>query len=390
MKNPYIRAIEKVEENWSRENNVIPYGFDNVSYYLPGTEKQTFSIITASSGVAKSQFTDFIAVHKPMEMFWELHKKSQSQTSPFKVKILYWSLEMAAEIKGLQLLSHHIFQSNGGYNNPFNAPRYGLKTMLSIYNDKRLTTVQKEELKAYSEYFEWFYDHVEIITGRTSPYGVYTTLYEYFNNEKIGKIHYKTVTSNHYNPDTNQTEQIEKEVFDYYEYNLENKNLFVIVVIDHASLISANKFTDLRLAMEKLSMHLLEIRNMFGPSIYMIQQQASNQESKDNFMRPTLSGLGDNKAVQRDVDYVIGLFDPVRANEKYCLGFDMKRMNPRYREGSILKSRYGVSNIRWSMFYDGTTESFWQLPSEEHCKKSEYNQIIESWYRLAESLPIVM
>ena len=122
----------------------------------------------------------------------------------------------------------------------------------------------------------------------------------------------------------------------------------------------------------------------------MIQQQASNQESKDNFMRPTLSGLGDNKAVQRDVDYVIGLFDPVRANEKYCLGFDMKRMNPRYREGSILKSRYGVSNIRWSMFYDGTTESFWQLPSEEHCKKSEYNQIIESWYRLAESLPIVM
>ena len=96
-------------------------------------------------------------------------------------------------------------------------------------------------------------------------------------------------------------------------------------------------------------------------------------------MRPTLSGLGDNKAVGRDVDYILGLFDPARAKEDFCLGWDMKKINPRFRELSILKSRYGVSNITTGLFYDGTTECFWHL-------SKDVNQ--DAWYQIAKSLPI--
>lgn len=392
MINPYNRALNRIEKNYNKDINVIPYGFDNISYYLPGVEKETFNIITASTGVCKSQFTDYIALHKPMDFFWNIYRQSQGSVSPLKVKIFYWSLEMATEIKATQILINHIFTSQSGITNPFNAPRLGLKTVMSVFQDKnkRLNNAQLEILKSYDEFFEWYYQHVELISEKVSPYGVYKTIHDYFEDPNIGEIVKKKVISNKYNETTQKVEEHELEVFDYYKYNLENENLFVIIIIDHASLISDKGFSDKRLAIEKLSSNLLELRNKFSPSIYLIQQQSSSQEQKDGFFRPTLSGLGDNKAVGRDVDYVIGLYDPVRANEKYCLGWDLKKLNPRYREGSLLKSRYGISNLRWSMFFDGTTETFWQLPSEDDVKNSQNKAIIDGWYRLAESLPIVL
>ena len=376
--NPYQRAIRRVEDNLTKEHNCIPFQFNgDMQFYLPGIERQTYTIVTANSGVGKSQFTDWLVLHNAIE--WAYNKRNDEK--PPKLKIFYWSLEMAAEVKALQILAHHLFVSSGGYDPSvgFTAPRIGMKTMLSIFESKRINSTQLELLKSFEEYFDWFYKHVEILTSKVSPYGVYKTLYDFYQNPEIGKNVYKTVESQDFDESKGEFVVTEKQVFDYYEFTDEWKDGYVIGILDHKALISQGKHKDKREAMEQLSIHLWTIRNMFGPSLFSVQQQSSSQEAKDNFMRPTLSGLGDNKAVGRDVDYVLGLFDPARAKEDFCLGWDMKKINPRFRELSILKSRYGVSNITTGLFYDGTTECFWHL-------SKDVNQ--DAWYQIAKSLPI--
>lgn len=59
---------------------------------------------------------------------------------------------------------------------------------------------------------------------------------------------------------------------------------------------------------------------------------------------------------------VIGLFAPDRYEIDRHRGYDVKRMQDSYRSISILKNRYGVSNLRVGMYFDGAVGEFRELP----------------------------
>ena len=214
---------------------------------------------------------------------------------------------------------------------------------------------------------------------------IYQTFYEFYNNPEIGKMHFKEVPYTAYNYANGSFETKIKTVFDRYELNKENENLFVIGIIDHMALVKDPQLKDKRAIMEITSEYLMTVRNMFNTSIYAINQQASDQEKKENFMRPTLSGLGDNKAIQRDADYIFGLYDPARNNDMSCNGWDVRSLNQTIREFSVLKSRYNISNISTNLLMDGTVENFIQLPDYNLIEQD----VIEKWYAFAKQIKTI-
>ena len=376
--NPFRRALLKMRRNKDNPGaNYIPFeNFNRFETYMPGIEREAYYIVTASSGVGKTQISDHLFLYTPLDFY-------QNNADKVKVKMFYYSLEMSAEVKAMQAAARKIFidsyKEHGDY---LNATRIGVKHMQSIGKD--LTDDELDKIVSYDEYFEWFYSCVDMKAIQINPYVIYKEIYEYMTADGIGKIHEKEVISRHYDKDKGYDVEQTRKIFDYYEQF--DPNLFVIVFVDHAALLSKMRDKDKRENMEAFSEYMVRLRNMFGITIVSINQQAADQEGKDNYKRPTLSGLGDNKAVQRDADYILGLYDPARHNERQFQHYDMNRFQGMYRELILLKSRYGAMNISTDLFFDGAVNYFAEMPRGNSTETLD-KQWIEYYKSLAHHLP---
>jgi len=368
--NSFERALSLIENNQVKEVNCIPSPFPRLSNYLPGVEPNSYTIVTASSGVSKSQFTDFFYLHNPINFYFNNPDK-------IRVKVIYYSLEMSPVIKAIQWLSNKIYIDSGMQ------MRYGVKSLMSVKTPIGVDVI--DMIKGYREYYDWYYQTVEMRSGQVVPYTIYREVSDFCLSNGI--MHKKKTIDRKYDPATGIEKETEREIQDYYEPH--DPNLMVIVIIDHASIVQKQKDNDKRENMELLSHYLLQLRNTYGITLVSINQQASDQEAKDNYRRPTLSGLGDNKAVGRDVDYILGLYDPARHNETLYNGYNIREMNKCYRELILLKSRYGPSSISTDLFFDGAVEHFIELPRFDSTN-SESIIAAKQWMEYAKNLPTVI
>jgi hypothetical protein len=224
----------------------------------------------------------------------------------------------------------------------------------NILSEDVLNTIKK-----YEPYFKKLEEVVEFIDDVRNPYGIYKTLENYA--EANGTTHYREIDNN--------GEKIS--VFDHYEPN--DPDEYVIIIIDHISLITPEKDKDTGISMSlhqsigKLSSnYLVKLRNRFNYVPVVIQQQAQAQESlenkKYNKLKPTLDGLGDNKMTQRDANVVLGLFSPYRHEIPDYFGYDITFFKDNIRFLEILANREGLSNSTCPLYFDGAVNYFSELP----------------------------
>lgn len=224
-----------------------------------------------------------------------------------------------------------------------------------IVSEEVLETIQK-----YKPYFKKIEEIVEFIDDIRHPTGIYKTLENYALDN--GTIHKRKITKK----DGSQIE-----IFDYYVPN--DPEEYVMVFIDHISLIQAEKDADTGIPMSlhqsigKLSsVYLVQLRNKFNYIPVVVQQQASAQESlenkKYNKLKPTLDGLADNKMTQRDANVVLGLFSPYRHEIPDYFGYDVTFFKDNIRFLEILANREGLSNMTCPLYFDGAVNYFKELP----------------------------
>lgn len=110
----------------------------------------------------------------------------------------------------------------------------------------------------------------------------------------------------------------------------------------------------------------------WGYTIVNIQQQAAEKEKQqftfkgesiEDKLMPSQDGLGDNKMVGRDCDVMIGLFAPFRYNIAKWEGFDIARLQDKFRELSIIFNRRGNGNISVPLYFNGAVDYFEELPT---------------------------
>jgi hypothetical protein len=158
-------------------------------------------------------------------------------------------------------------------------------------------------------------------------------------------------------------------------------DLYSVFIWDHASLTETTKLYNTKLeAIKALSTTNMEIRNFYGSSVVLIQQQsalAENIESqKFRQSRPTLDNLEYNKSTAFDVDYCLSLYSPARSGIAEYEGYDISVLKDRFRELRILAGRWGGIGSWCPLYFDGAVNHFKELPLPKTTELIEfYNKV---------------
>lgn len=355
----FDRALGRIQNNMNKDINCIPWGLPRFEEYLPGIIQKRYYLITASSGVSKTQFTDAMFLYNVYD-FVKLNPG-------VKAKIFYWSLEIDKETKFLQGISRRLFL------------QYGIQadtTTLLSYGKNRCSKDLFEKINLVRDYFEELEDILEIHEDGINPFGVRKRLVDY--SKANGKTHLKPM------PFTNEDGSIEiKQVFDYYTPN--NPEEYVISITDHIGLLALEKdfngTKDIKGTIEKHSNNGVELRNKYGYIICDVQQQSSEKENNESFklnkLEPSMQGLGESKLVSRNVDLILGLFSPARHEIPLYRKYNIGRLQDNYRFLQIIKNRHGIANIGTHLYFNGAVNYFKELLRADQMTEEIYSNIHE-------------
>lgn len=226
----------------------------------------------------------------------------------------------------------------------------------------------------YRSILDFYEDHVHYITDR-NPTGCWKVINRYA--QEAGTIHRKTVVIENKETGVKQ----EKEVFDYYEPK--DKDEYVEIIWDHASLTEQERGMSLKECIDKLSEYFMVFRNHFNYTPILIQQQnmdtISLEAYKANKIRPTLAGLADSKNPGKDCSVMLGITNPYAFEVPEYLKFDITRLKGYARFLEVVLNREGESNGVLPLYFDGATNFFAPLPAATESLKLQkiYNLIKE-------------
>lgn len=278
---------------------------------------------------------------------------------------------MSKERKLLSILSYKIFKDKGIIISP--------EDLYSTFEKKILDDKIEALLDEYDDYFKELENTVTIIDNIRNPFGIYKYMRAYA--ETHGHYTKKKVK---FIDDYGKSEI--KEVND--TYIPDDPDEYVLVITDHISLLLPEKGQHLHEAMSKFSSdYCLHMRDKWFYTIVNIQQQAAAQEKQQytntgesilEKLKPSADGLGDNKLVGRDVDVMLGLFDPSRYKIKSHEGYNIERLGDHYRELLVLVNRNGSGFCSDHLLFHGAVNYFKELPGrmteEDYVKiKQQFN-----------------
>lgn len=360
FKDIYSKIVQNKLNHDNGYFNCIPFmGMERLEKYLPGIEQSTYYLIAAASGVGKSKLARYLFIHNPI-MFLENNPDSDIQ-----LDILYFSLEESKEKVILAEVSKYLYTQH--------KLNLSIKQLSSVGRYNVLSTEDLQKVQQSEEHVNNFLKRVKIFDNVRNATGIYKTVRDFALT--IGTYYDKNDT-----PLTPQevhnvkigVGESYKKVSYYKKYNPKH---YVIVLIDHISLLQPETGETLWQSMSKMSSnYCLHIRDKFGFIPVVVQQLAADKERIEaNFskadlvqkLEPSLDGLGDNKTIARDVNIALGLFAPDRYKITEHNGYDITRFRDRYRSMNIMKSRDGIANKKLPLFFNGAVDFFKELPKSD-------------------------
>ena len=364
FKDIYSKIVQNKLNHDNGYFNCIPFmGMERLEKYLPGIEQSTYYLIAAASGVGKSKLARYLFIHNPI-MFLENNPDSDIQ-----LDILYFSLEESKEKVILAEVSKYLYTQH--------KLNLSIKQLSSVGRYNVLSTEDLQKVQQSEEHVNNFLKRVKIFDNVRNATGIYKTVRDFALT--IGTYYDKNDT-----PLTPQEVQnVKIGVGESYKkvsyYKTHNPKHYVIVLIDHISLLQPETGETLWQSMSKMSSnYCLHIRDKFGFIPVVVQQLAADKERIEaNFskadlvqkLEPSLDGLGDNKTIARDVNIALGLFAPDRYKITEHNGYDITRFRDRYRSMNIMKSRDGIANKKLPLFFNGAVDFFKELPKVDELEK---------------------
>lgn len=369
----FDRALVRIRENRDRrisgQQNCIPFNFPRLGEYLPGVQRKNYAIITASSGVGKSKLAKKLYVIDVIDFI------ERNPHTDMKIDIKYFCLEESKETFIASIISYKLHKD-------FNI-RVSIKEVESIQTGYLMNQDVFDKIQAMRTWFEFFESHVEVIDDIRNPFGIYNHVANHIQNHG----HWIMKEVKYY--DRKTTPPIERIVPIHDHFVYDHPQHYVLVIVDHISLTQPEKgMSGVHEAIGKLSSeYLIKLRDKYWCSICVVQQQSADKEKQqytykgasiESKLEPSLDGLADNKMTQRDADEVIGLFAPDRYEITNHRGYDVMKLKDNYRSGIILKSRYGVSNVRIGFLFNGAVGQFTELPKYNEMQEDDYEEALQT------------
>lgn len=377
----FNNTLNEIKKNKKRleegKLNCIPFNnFPKLSTKIPGIIQGVNYQITASSGIGKSQLTKSMFVLDPVQ--WVQNNKD----SGLDIKILYFALEESKKEFTYSIISNRLKKEYNIDIDPL--------SLLSMFQNKELSDDVLSKIESMKDWFEEFYNYVEVIDTIHNPTGIYkyirnysvengTHYYYNFYDDKEKK---NTISHSKYDILPNDI----KDKWAYSHYTPNNPDQYVVCIVDHFSLLSPEAGAEnLHKAMSRMSADYgrKQITKHYNYVFVNVQQQSAESEQNQftshgskiiEKLKPSLANLGDNKLTQRDSFVVFGIFAPERHDISDYKGYNIDRLKDNFRTLIILKNRIGAGNIEVPMFFNGAVTQFQEMPNpltEQHYKQIE-------------------
>lgn len=354
----YTEVLSTLRSNKERrlkgDTISIPWSLPRLSQVLPGVEQGRYTLISASPKGGKTSLADFLYVFQPIE--WII----KNPTSDISLKIFYFSLEVSSQQKILSTMSYKLYKD---YNVVISPQKLSSVFANYILDDQVEAIISSDEFQTWFKQFE---SMVTFIDNMRSPYQIFKTVKDYAEHPDNGSYTFKTIPWQ--NEDGTYTTRKVRN-----QYVPVRPNEYVIVIIDHISLLQPEKEHTLHQSISKMSSeYCLEMRDKWNYIPVVVQQQTADSSRAQFTMRgdtiidkikPDMEGLADNKYTARDVDLMISLFNPHRYNIRNYEDIDLTRLPDNHREFMINLNRNGISSASIQLFFLGSSSYFEELPT---------------------------
>lgn len=323
--------------------NSIPSPFIRFQNDFVGIEQGKYYVVTSSTKGAKTQFTSYMFLYTPIMYAYEHPEK-------LRLKIFYYPLEESKESIVARFMSYLLFIKSG--------IRISPADLESTNNSKILDghIIELLESKEYRDILD-FFNNTVIFSASTNPSGVW------FECKKYALEHGKVITKRqNIKGQLGETQSVD--AFDY--YIPDDPDEYRIILYDHVSLVNNENSMTLKQSIDKLSEYCVILRNRYGFTPVVIQQQAFAGEGLEAFkekkLRPTIANLSDSKYPSRDANVVLGLFSPIKHDLKEYMGYDITKFRDNIRFLEVLVNRNGCMGGIVALYFDGAVCYFKELP----------------------------
>lgn len=326
-----------------REGNNWGYsmGLKKLEGIIDGVTQSTYTLIFSTSGTGKTSLALYSYIYKPI----------MEHLDDGKFKVIYFSLEMSAEKLLLKLLSIYIFET------------YHIElSVKEILSRKKGYILSDENFKIVKECMPWLHKVEKIIT-----------IYDKSLNAKS--------LYSHLMKDLQRTGTF-SETESRKIYTPDDPDVITIVAIDHLSLVRPSEGRSKKEEMDLISSYLVTLRNMCGISPLVIMQ--TNRESagmdrrKAGLNNLRLTDIKDSGSPSEDAEVVLAIFYPFR--EKLCTynNYNIEKLRDKFRAITVLKSRYGETDIEIGCAFYGACGAWKELPKGDEAK--DYDRYNSSDY----------
>lgn len=346
----------------------IPFSnYPKLTTSVPGVVPGMIQMVTAGSGVGKTQVTKALYVREPLEYALKHN---------IKLKIFYFALE-ESEQEFIDTMLCNFISARCKI-------RMDLLT-LQGYREKSLENDKMLLIEQHIDEIEKLLESVEIIDSVYNPTGIYKYCRDHADKNGTHVYENREFIKKKIDQDGNYyTVKEMTKVYSHYEPN--DPNAFTIVVVDHMSLLTPEKDKETgqmknqhqTMAQWSTNYALKQITKHWNWAVVnVIQQEQSGEreqftnkgESIQKKTEPSLAGFANNKEIQRDAKVIIGVYSPDRYGFDDYHGYDIKRFRDCFRAIKINKNRFGPPNKYHHFLFDGATNRFTELPRPDEKDK---------------------
>lgn len=348
-------VLANIERGQLGLNTGLPMGFDRLVEYIPNIQQGTYYLIGGETGSGKTAFTDDAFLHNPYDWF------VKNPNAGIDLKVFYWSLEINKSIKITKAVCRKLYTD------------YNVITDVNYVLSRGKNRVSQEVFDLVCktrDYFVRMEDVLTIIDANSHPTAINKFMMSYA--QAHGDIITRQVN--------NGKENIE--IFD--KYIPYNPHQYVIIVIDHISLMKRERGFNVKDNIDKMSEYLVPLRNNFNYIPVVVQQLNRSNTQSDRFkmemVEPKLSDFKDSGNTQQDANTVVALFSPARHELESFRGYNMTKLKDRFRSLGILKNRDGAADVRIGLQFVGEVGYFKEIPKSSAITDEQYDQIINLKY----------
>lgn len=348
-------VVENIKRGQQGLNRGLPMGFSRLTDYVPGIQQGTYYLVGGETGTGKTAFADDAFLYNPYDWY-----KGHPET-PIKLKVFYWSLEIDKTIKMTKGICRKLYTD------------YGRVTDINYVLSRGKNRIDQETFDivcGLRDHFEEMEDVLTIIDGASHPTAINKFMMNYAKSN--GELVYKKVN--------NGKEDVD--IFD--KYIPDNPNEYVIIVIDHISLMKRERGFNVKDNIDKMSEYLIPLRNNFKYIPVVVQQLNRSMTQADRFkmdmVEPKLSDFKDSGNTQQDANVIMTLFAPNRHEIPKFRGYDIKKLRDRFRSVQVLKNRDGASDVRIGLQFVGEVGYFQEIPKPTDISEADIQAIINLNY----------